>query len=1028
MHHDLSSLPLRLERVLRERVHGMVHTSLAQLTLSAYVVRENDGEPIDPQRFIADAGSAQWEPFPLGSSWGSPWSTVWFRIEGTVPVEAREQDSIEAVIELGWLDHSVGFQSEGLVYRADGSAIKALNPKNSWVPLRRADGQPEFDADGTFTLYLEAAANPLLLGVPPFIATPDGDKATAGKESIYTIPRAEICLRDKEIAAYAIDLEVLSQLAEHTHDGDPRRWTLLAAIEDSLNAYDSQRATETVGAAREILSHELSKPAHASAHQLTAVGHAHIDSAWLWPLRETKRKVARTVSNVLALMDRDEDFKYAMSTAQQFAWLEQSHPEIFARVKERVAQGRFIPVGGMWVESDTNMPGSEAFTRQLVHGKRYFMDTFGIETREVWLPDSFGYSAALPQLTRLAGNRWFLTQKISWNETNKFPHHTFWWEGIDGSKVFTHFPPADTYGAELTGKELHHAVENFRDKGRSSHSLIPFGYGDGGGGPTREMLERAHRTADLEGSPKVTIRSPQEFFADAEAEYTQAATWVGELYLELHRGTYTSQLATKQGNRRSEALLLEAEGLSAAATILTGASYPAEELDRIWKSVLLLQFHDILPGSSIAWVHREARETYAQVAQELRSLIDAARKALQDNGFDGDAALEHGAALDHGVASDTTVASVAAESEAGTGTYRIDNGLLSAVIDASGHVTSLRDLVAERELLVPGHSANVLQLHRDEPVMWDAWDVEARTLNRPVDVTQCDSIVPFTEQGRAGVEIRRTFSASNSVQRIWLEDGRAQLDCDLDIDWQEDEKLLKVSIPLALTTEHAQFETQYGFVTRTVHENTSWDAARFEVCQHRYLRIPEPGYAVAVVNDSSYGCDVVRSPRSSDQPRLTGAMTTARLSLLRAPHYPDPETDLGRHTMRWSILPSPTTMEAVVASRRINQTAALDNDISLVKIVPGERPTTGCVEAIKLADDGSGDVIVRVAEVAGAPTGLAVAPAFGFSDVVVTDLLERVVEGDAAQNVAPEVRRDQDVISLDLAPFQVVTLRLSPRS
>ena len=372
----------------------------------------------------------------------------------------------------------------------------------------------------------------------------------------------------------------------------------------------------------------LRAPARASAHRLSAVGHAHIDSAWLWPVRETIRKVARTTANVTDLMDRHPDLLYAMSSAQQYAWLRDVRPEVFARVADRVKAGKFVPVGGMWVESDTNMPGGEALARQFAYGKSFFADEFGVETEEVWLPDSFGYTAALPQLIALSGSQWFLTQKISWNQTNKFPHHTFYWEGIDGTRIFTHFPPVDTYNCELTGAELAHASRNFADKAGASSSLVPFGHGDGGGGPTREMLARADRLRDLDGSPRVVIERPADFFARAQQEYPDAPVWSGELYLESHRGTYTSQAKTKQGNRRCEHLLREAELWCATAAVRQGMEYPFDALDRLWKVVLLQQFHDILPGSSIHWVHREAVANYAAVAAELESLIDAALRAL----------------------------------------------------------------------------------------------------------------------------------------------------------------------------------------------------------------------------------------------------------------------------------------------------------------------------------------------------------------------------------------------------------------
>ncbi|WP_374101071.1 alpha-mannosidase, partial [Streptomyces phytophilus] len=351
------------------------------------------------------------------------------------------------------------------------------------------------------------------------------------------------------------------------------------------------------------------------------VGHAHIDSAWLWPVRETVRKCARTFTNMTALAAEYPELVFACSSAQQYAWMKERHPEVFDRIRKAVAAGTWAPVGGMWVEADGNLPGGEALARQLVHGRRFFEEEFGIGQAGVWLPDSFGYTAAYPQLARLAGAEWFLTQKLSWNETNRLPHHTFAWEGIDGTRIFTHFPPVDTYNAELTGAELAHAERNFADKGPATRSLVPFGFGDGGGGPTRSMLEKARRLRDLEGSPRVKSGAPDAFFAAARAEYERLPVWRGELYLENHRGTYTSQARTKRGNRRSEALLREAELWAATAAVRAGAPYPYERLAAVWERVLLNQFHDILPGTSIAWVHRQAEQVYGEVRAELEAII-----------------------------------------------------------------------------------------------------------------------------------------------------------------------------------------------------------------------------------------------------------------------------------------------------------------------------------------------------------------------------------------------------------------------
>ncbi len=425
-----------------------------------------------------------------------------------------EPGSLEAVLDLGWTRAVPGFQAEGLAHEPDGRIVKGLNPLNDWLPAT---------AGTHVEWYVESAANPTVL--TGFRPTTLGDRLTSGPDPLYALTRADLCRRETDVAELVADLDVADGLRRTLPD-DQRAAELLGAIERALDVLDLSDVVGSAAAARAELAGVLSTPAAPGGHTISAVGHAHIDSAWLWPVRETVRKVARTVANVVQLMDTDDSLVYAMSSAQQWAWLESSYPELFTRVRAYVDQGRFVPVGGMWVESDTNLVGGEAMARQFVVGKRWFAEHLGVEPREVWLPDSFGYTAALPQIVSLAGMRWFLTQKISWNTTNPFPHHTFWWEGIDGTRVFTHFPPVDTYNAELTGDELAHSAANFRDKGVASRALAPFGYGDGGGGPTREMLGRARRTADLAGSPRVRVETPEAFFTAAEEEYAVAGAGV----------------------------------------------------------------------------------------------------------------------------------------------------------------------------------------------------------------------------------------------------------------------------------------------------------------------------------------------------------------------------------------------------------------------------------------------------------------------------------------------------------------------
>ncbi|MFE0514471.1 alpha-mannosidase, partial [Streptomyces sp. NPDC058964] len=619
MHDDRSLVEARLRRVLDERVRPAVYPESVPLEVAVW---HAPGEPVPVDEGLA----AEPEPIEVGARWGAPWGTSWFRVTGTVP-EAWAGKTVEALLDLGFDENMPGFQCEGLVYRPDGTPVKGLNPRNQWVRV----GAP-VEGGEEVRLHIEAASNPVILDYHPFRPTLLGDRETAGGEPQYTLTRMDLAVFDETVWQLVIDLEVLGELMAELPVESARRWDVLRALERALDAIDLQDVGGSAARARSCLTGVLAAPAVPSAHRISAVGHAHIDSAWLWPLRETVRKVARTTSNMTALLEDEPDFVFAMSQAQQWAWVKEHRPEVWARVKKAVADGRFVPAGGMWVESDTNMPGSEAMARQFVHGKRFFLDEFGIENEEAWLPDTFGFAAGLPQIIRAAGAKWLLTQKISWSQTNKFPHHTFLWEGIDGTRIFTHFPPVDTYNCSMRGGEIAHAARNFKDKGSARHSLAPTGWGDGGGGTTREMVAKAARLRDLEGSATVVWETPGQFFAKAEAEYAHPPVWVGELYLELHRATLTSQARTKQGNRRSEHLLREAELWAATAAVRTGFPYPYEELDRIWKTVLLHQFHDILPGSSIAWVHREARATYDRLAAELEAITGSAQRALAGEG------------------------------------------------------------------------------------------------------------------------------------------------------------------------------------------------------------------------------------------------------------------------------------------------------------------------------------------------------------------------------------------------------------
>ena len=964
------------------------------------------GEPVP----VAQALLAPYTAAEVGDRWGPAWGTTWFELTGTVPADWAGK-VVEGVVDLGFTGVAPGFTVEGLVYRPDGTPIKGLHPYNRWFPV---------DTDATeVRVFVEAAANPAFEFLIPTLA---GDVVTALPEPTYVLGNAHVGLVDLNVRQLVGDFEVLGQLAAQLPVGDPRGAQLWAGISDALDILILSDISGTAAASRAVLAPLLAKRANASAHQISAVGHAHIDSAWLWPLRETVRKVARTCSSATQLMDDYPEFIFAMSQAQQFAWIEETYPMLFERVRERIESGQFVPVGGMWVEADTNMPGGEAMVRQFVHGKRYFAEKFGTDTAEVWLPDSFGFSAALPQLIALSGSRYFLTQKISWNKTNRFPHHTFLWEGLDGTRVFTHFPPVATYNSDLSGAELALASRQFADSARTNYSLVPFGWGDGGGGPTREMLERARRTADLEGSPQVRIESPSAFFARAGANYADPPVWWGELYLELHRGTYTSQARIKQGNRRSEHLLREAELWATIATVRTGAAYPYAELDRLWKTVLLHQFHDILPGSSIAWVNREARATYEAVTAELNQLIASSLTAIgrpdptvaDDQQVVFNAAPYARAGVPAlGAAAARRSGSLASVEQVADG-FVLSNALVRARLDLAGLITSVVDNSTGREAIAPGAYGNLLQIHPDVPNDWDAWDVDSFYRATRTDLTSANSTeLVELDGGVVGIRTVRCHGQSTFEQLVSLAPESMALDIQLDADWHERESFLKAAFAFDVRAEVASSETQFGHVKRPTHENTSWEAAKFEICAHRFIHIAEPGYGVAVVNDSTYGHDVTRDVRLDG-----GTTTTVRLSLLRAPRWPDPETDQGRHRVRYAIVPGAGILDAVREGYAINLP---------LRVIPGAIPVAPLitvdpldvvVEAVKLAEDQSGDVVVRLYAASGGRARSTVRTGFPADSVHSVDLLERPL--DIGQTWA-----DPTKATVSFRPFQIVSLRYS---
>ena len=1007
MHDDRAVVEKRIERELWQRVLPHVYSRRLPLTIAAWDV---PGEPVSYEH----AAAQQYRPFEVGERWGRPWGTTWFRLSGEVP-EGWAGDGLEAVIDLGWGMKGPGFQAEGLVW-LDGVPLQGVHPRRTGVPL------PQL-RPGPFSFLVEAAANPAL--PMSFRPSPLGSLDTAGDAPLYRVTTADLAVLDHDVHHLCLDVEVLAGVMRALALDDPRRQRLLRQLAHAFDCIDMTAVGATAHRARAALQPALAVPARASSMRVIGVGHAHIDSAWLWPIRETVRKCARTFASAVRLMDDDPDYRFVCSQAVQYAWMEERYPTLFARIAEKVRSGQFVPVGGMWVEADMNLPSGESLVRQLVHGQRYFESRFGIRCKEVWIPDVFGYPASMPQVYASAGCDRFVTQKLSWNKQNRFPHNTFWWEGIDGTRVLTHFPPVDTYNAEVTGEEMAFSERNFREHGWSDWALMPYGHGNGGGGPTREMVERAHRMRDLDGAPRLQLGTSEEFFDRVEGELAAGATapvWSGELYFEMHRGTLTSQIETKVGNRRCERLLREAELWWA-----TGGAVPsevAEALLLLWNDVLLQQFHDIIPGSSIAWVHDDAEREHARVAARLEELIVQAFDRFVGAGDDAGGEWFVASAATHDRAEVVSApdgspvyvevpgggvapleAGLVGDGRVVTTERSMANGQLAVSWDLEGRITSIISVPHGRELL-PSRRAVTVELAPDHPVEFDAWDLESWTTGLGAAL-EGDATITWLERSplRARLQVTRSVGVRSTMTVTYtLRALSARLDLEFDIDWHESEQLLSLMVPLDVRANEAVCDIQFGHVRRPTHPSSPWDAAKFEVCAHRFVDLAEPQFGVAVLNDGRFGHGL-----------FDGGV---RVSLLRAARYPDPDADQGRHRVTISILPHGAGLHDV-----LHEAELLNMPVRFVRGA-GDGGRASLVEidqrgvqlsAVKRADDGSGDLIVRLYEACGDRTQVSVRLQVPVRDATRCNALEEPQE---VIDVA------DGFVSMTLRPFELVTLRL----
>ena len=983
------------------------------------------------------AGS--WRPIERGQTWGGVWSSAWFRLTGRVPADFAGKE-VAALICTG---------GEACVFDPDnGAPLQGLDAnRNDYLITARARAGQRVD------LLVEAAGNKL------FGLYNIAHERRADYE--FQLEQAELACFDRQLWQLLLDVELAFQLLLALPEDHPRRARLLYGLNEVCNNINDAEPAD-VRRCGEIVKPLVEVRANASAHRVSAIGHAHIDVAWLWPLRETVRKCSRTFSTALRYMREYPEYRFVQSQAQLYEFTRQHYPQLYARIKQAIRRGQWIPEGAMWVEADCNVTNGESLVRQLLYGKRFFAEQLGVNCRILWLPDVFGYSAALPQILKLAGVDYFLTQKMSWSELNRFPYHTFWWEGIDGTKVLTHFPPADTYNAQMEPAEMITADKAYREADRSDRLIAIFGYGDGGGGPTREMIERIRRMADCEELPRVVQESPVKFFDKLLAGSDDWPVWVGELYLELHRGTYTTQAKIKRDNRLAEIGLRQAEFLCSVLPDRL-AEYPQCQLDHAWKLVLLNQFHDVLPGSSIAWVYEDSQKQFQQVRSIVERVVSGAAAVLtrriDTRGHGRPVVLTNslswpvcdlaeiplkpqqrsvtvtdssgaelpvqmvGAGGDRRALVQAEVPSMGystlfvqtggrrrGDSSLTVTPRKLANELLRVQFGANGVIRSIVDKLARREVVRPGGLANRLELYEDRPANWSAWDVWVYYQEKqPKPAELLSSRVIERGPVRAAIEQRWAVGSSRITQQVRLTAGSARIDFVTFVDWKEDERMLRAAFDLNVHADKATCQIQFGHVERPTHRNTSWDVARFEVPAQKWVDVGETGYGVALLNDCKYGHGFAGS--------------TVSLNLLRSTNNPDPQADRGQHQFTYALLPhSGHLTEAGV----IQQADQLNVPLMVWQAAKsaGPLPPAGSffqldadhvvVEAIKRGEDGQA-VVIRMYEAHRRRGTVTLRSLWPVRKAQLVDLLERPIE---------RLDVHENCVELSFQPFEIKTVKL----
>ncbi len=895
MRKELRKLYLQKANRFRKQIQENILGASIDMTAEAWAC----GEAVP----WADRLKGTYEEVKPAQPFGKIWEYAWLRLKAQLPADWQNTP----------LALSLDIDREACIFDTEGCPHYGLTIGSIFNPHYSKTTFPvpsSWVQDGQIEIWAEAAASHWM-----------------GADHAMRINHMRVHKFNDTAWQLWLDIDVLLNLCERLPETSVRRQRILRALHEAGNTY--ARNHEALDQSREILKPEFDKPACASSLTTYAVGHAHIDTGWLWPVSTTHGKIRRTFASQIDLIEKYPDYVFGASQPQHYAMLKEQYPALYEKVKKHVASGQWELQGAMWVESDCNVTSGESLVRQVLHGKNFFMDEFGIDVQNLWLPDVFGYSAAMPQILQKAGVNTFLTQKISWSQFNTFPHHTFLWRGIDGTEILTHFPPEDNYNSMLEPSSILKASDRFTESDRVDAFATLFGMGDGGGGPKEEVIERGLRQRDLEGTPRVKFAPAQELFDYLHTCEDILETWDGELYLELHRGTLTTQSKVKQGNRQLENRLREIEFF---CSLLPLEDYPIDTLDALWKKLLINQFHDILPGSSVPEVYRDTLAEYRQMNKTCNEIIETAAAKIftpDDNtitcfntlscpytstiqlpeGWTG-AAMDDGTPLTVQQSANGTIATVhipplglitltraegpVPEPQEVTEKLILENQVIRYEFSEDATLIRGYDKETGREILPATKTANILSLYEDVPQNWEAWDIDIYYEEQRIETAHVETADFF--DGPVYQTLRFSMHIGNStiLQNIRLENNTRRLDFHTTVEWNEQRKMLRAAFPVNIQATDASFDIQFGYTRRPTHRNTSWDMAKFEVAAHKYIDLSEPDYGVALLNDSRYGHKVHDN--------------VLDLHLLRSPHYPDEGrtkayTDAGTHTLTYSLLP-----------------------------------------------------------------------------------------------------------------------------